>query len=93
MRLVYCLQFTLASPTTLMLIAWLDSAGNSPYCHPVDRSKRVADLGPGDQLRHRGKIYTIWEVEPYRWHEVDEAFLQSRGLKDHGFVVADAAGR
>jgi hypothetical protein len=50
-------------------------------------------LGPGDQLRHRGKIYTIWGVERYRWHDVDEALLRSRGLKGHGFVVADAAGR
>jgi hypothetical protein len=89
-KLICCLQFSLFTPQPkgcVLLLAWLDAAGNSPHCRAVERGKRVVDLGPGDRIWHRGKTYIIEAVEPYRWHEVDEAYLSENADQNRGFVV------
>jgi hypothetical protein len=66
MRLVYSLRFdheSGSSGTTLQLVAPVDGAGHSRHCRPLNRRKRVVDLGPGDHVLHRGKVYRIEDVE------------------------------
>lgn len=65
MRLVYSLRFDHESgrSTTLQLVAPVDGAGHSRHCRPLNRRKRVVDLGPGDHVLHRGRVYRIQGVE------------------------------
>jgi hypothetical protein len=91
MRLVYCLRFELETPppTSRALIVWLNADGNfqPEYARPMDRGKRVVDVGPGDRLWHRGQISTVRSVAPYRWHDTTEESLQGRQNPPDGFLM------
>jgi hypothetical protein len=92
MRLIYSLRLDLAPGrpgSTLQLIAPVDDTGRSRHCRPLNPRKRLVDLGAGDHVLYRGNVYRIQGVEPFRWHEVTERFLQTRTEFHDGFVAVD----
>jgi hypothetical protein len=91
MRLIYSLRLDLerAKPgKAVQLIAPVDRAGHSRLCRPLNRHKRLVDLGPGDHVLHRGRVYRIQGVEPYRWHELSDDIGRMRPSVESGFVAA-----
>jgi hypothetical protein len=91
MRLVHCLRFELETPppASHALLVWLNADGNAQPQHArsMDRNKRIVDLVPGDGLWHRGTVYRIRSVEPYRWHTVTEVFPQAEQSPRDGFLM------
>jgi hypothetical protein len=91
MRLVYCLRFELETPppTSHVLLVWLNADGNAQPQHArsMDPNKRIVDLVPGDRLWHRGTVYRVQAVEPYRWHTVTEESLQGEQSPRDGFLM------
>ena len=79
--LVYSLEFELerlCPRTTQRLIVPVDPEGQSPYCHPSDRSKRLVDLVAGDWIVHNRHRYRVKTVAPFRSRVVASDFRGSR---------------
>ena len=78
--LVYSLEFELerlCPRTTQRLIVPVDPEGQSPYCHPQDRSKRLVDLVAGDWIVHNRHRYRVKTVAPFRSRVVASDFCGS----------------
>jgi hypothetical protein len=91
MRLIYSLRLSLEPSrpgSSLELIAPVDGEGASRHCRPLNRKKRLVDLGPGDHVLHRGRVYKIQDVEPYRWHVLTDDVLRKRQHPADGYVAA-----
>jgi hypothetical protein len=89
MRLIHALwvEIETPSPASRALVVWLDSYGN-PTAPFIWAAKRIVDLGPGDEIRHKGKRYKVAGVKPFLEHtNVSAEFLRERSIPD-GFVVA-----
>ena len=68
-RIVFALLYRLENPPPVIreLVVQLDTDGNS-LCggaRPVDPNKRIVNLRPGDQIRHKGQVDTIVSVEVF----------------------------
>ncbi len=69
-RIIYSLAFEIESLVEragpAQLIAPLDTHGNGRYARPVDRRKRLVDVGPGDWIKHRGHPLRVLSRSVYR---------------------------
>ncbi len=69
-RVIYSLAFEIEALTggssPAQLIAPLDAQGNGRYARPVDRRKRLVDVGPGDWIKHRGRPLRVLSRSVYR---------------------------
>jgi len=91
MRVIDSLRLELEpgrSGTKLQLIAPVDGTGHSRHCRPLNSKKRLVDLGAGDHVLRCGKIYRIHDIEPFRWHEVTDRFIQKHAPFSEGYVTA-----
>jgi len=91
MHVIFCLWLELETPPPAprSLLVWLDANGDAkpPYCRPLDESKRMVDIGPGDWILHHGKPRQVKSVEPYRSHEITPEFVAARTSPDYGYIV------
>ena len=73
-RIVYSVLYSLQSapPKIQQLIVTLDRHGNAinGLARPVDRSKRIVQVCPGEQIRFREQTFTVTAVEAYRWSKM-----------------------
>ena len=69
-RVVYSLAFEIEALTEgsgpAQLIAPLDAHGDGRYARPVNRRKRLVDVGPGDWIKHRGRPLRVLGRSVYR---------------------------
>ena len=69
-RVIYSLAFEIESLVEragpAQLIAPLDARGNGRYARPVNRHKRLVDVGPGDWIKHRGRPLRVLGRSVYR---------------------------
>jgi hypothetical protein len=67
-RMVYALQYTLATEPASWVIVWLDEHGNSlhPWVRTAHPGKRIVTVKPGDTLVHDGNEHRVAAVAIYR---------------------------
>jgi hypothetical protein len=67
-RIVYALEYELATEPPSTLIVWLDDTGNSlqPMVQPAEKGKRMVTVKPGDAIIHNGQEFCVAKVAVYR---------------------------